>query len=233
MRKILVVEDESAIRELVVLNLRMQGNEVHEAESAEAALALFRQEKSEFDCAVLDIMLPGMDGLELCRIIRDEAAGMGIIMLSAKSMEMDKIKALSVAGADDYVTKPFSVSELIARIEAVCRRAQGTAGQQPGEEKTLESGVFSLDLRSRLFYKSGEQIALTQTEFQFMEYLLRRSGESLSRMDILQGVWGEGYYGEAKIVDVNIRRLRMKIEDDPNEPKHLLTDWGRGYRWVQ
>lgn len=229
MRRILVVEDESAIRELIVLNLQMDEYEVQQAESAEAALEIFEQAPESFDCAILDIMLPGMNGFSLCEYIRRASPAVGIVMLSAKSLEVDKIKALSI-GADDYMTKPFSVSELKARIQALCRRV-GRAQAQQDDDGKLASGVFVLDEKSRMMYKNGEPIDLTQVEFQIMELFFRNSGTALVREKILEGVWGENYYGDVKIVDVNIRRLRMKIEEEPSNPAHILTVWGYGYRW--
>ena len=231
MRKILVVEDEDAIREVVALNLRLAGYEVTEAASAEQALAVFSP-SAGFDVAVLDIMLPGMNGFSLCETIRRDSASIGIILLSAKTMETDKIKGLSI-GADDYMTKPFSVSELLARVEALVRRVgrQGASSAAPEPDGRMVSGVFVLDQKSRVLYKNGTPIDLTQVEFQIMELFFANPGVALVREKILEGVWGENYFGDVKIVDVNIRRLRMKIEDEPSAPKHILTVWGYGYRW--
>ena len=231
MRKILVVEDEDAIREVVALNLRLAGYEVTEAASAEQALAVFSP-SAGFDVAVLDIMLPGMNGFSLCETIRRDSASIGIIMLSAKTLETDKIKGLSI-GADDYMTKPFSVSELLARVEALVRRVgrQGASSAAPEPDGRMVSGVFVLDKKSRVLYKNGTPIDLTQVEFQIMELFFANPGVALVREKILEGVWGENYFGDVKIVDVNIRRLRMKIEDEPSAPKHILTVWGYGYRW--
>ena len=231
MRKILVVEDEDAIREVVALNLRLAGYEVTEAASAEQALAVFSP-SAGFDVAVLDIMLPGMNGFSLCETIRRDSASIGIIMLSAKTLETDKIKGLSI-GADDDMTKPFSVSELLARVEALVRRVgrQGASSAAPEPDGRMVSGVFVLDQKSRVLYKNGTPIDLTQVEFQIMELFFANPGVALVREKILEGVWGENYFGDVKIVDVNIRRLRMKIEDEPSAPKHILTVWGYGYRW--
>lgn len=231
MRKILVVEDEDAIREVVALNLRLAGYEVTEAASAEQALAVFSP-SAGFDVAVLDIMLPGMNGFSLCETIRRDSASIGIIMLSAKTLETYKIKGLSI-GADDYMTKPFSVSELLARVEALVRRVgrQGASSAAPEPDGRMVSGVFVLDQKSRVLYKNGTPIDLTQVEFQIMELFFANPGVALVREKILEGVWGENYFGDVKIVDVNIRRLRMKIEDEPSAPKHILTVWGYGYRW--
>ncbi|HJB42084.1 MAG TPA: response regulator transcription factor [Candidatus Gemmiger avicola] len=230
MKRVLVVEDENSIREMEVLNLRMAGWEVLEAPSAERALELLHQ-NPPCDAALLDIMLPGMDGLSLCETIRRDDPDIGIIIVSAKGQEADKIRGLSI-GADDYITKPFSVSELIARIEALARRVHRNAGEgRDGTPDQLVSGSFVLDEKSRVLYKAGKPIDLTQVEFQIMELFFRNPGTALVREKILEGVWGSGYYGDVKIVDVNIRRLRMKIEDEPSSPTHILTVWGYGYRW--
>ena len=230
MKRVLVVEDENSIREMEVLNLRMAGWEVLEAPSAERALELLHQ-NPPCDAALLDIMLPGMDGLSLCETIRRDDPDIGIIIVSAKGQEADKLRGLSI-GADDYITKPFSVSELIARIEALARRVHRNAGEgRDGTPDQLVSGSFVLDEKSRVLYKAGKPIDLTQVEFQIMELFFRNPGTALVREKILEGVWGSGYYGDVKIVDVNIRRLRMKIEDEPSSPTHILTVWGYGYRW--
>ncbi len=232
MKRVLLVEDEDSIREMVALNLKMAGWEVLEAPSAERALELMHQSQP-CDAALLDIMLPGMDGLSLCETIRRDNSAIGIIMVSAKGQEEDKIRGLSI-GADDYITKPFSVSELIARLEALARRVRRTAaaeGKAVEEPDQLVSGPFVLDEKSRVLYKSGKPIDLTQVEFQIMELFFKNPATALVREKILEGVWGAGYYGDVKIVDVNIRRLRMKIEDEPSNPQHILTVWGYGYRW--
>ena len=232
MKRVLVVEDEASIREMVALNLKMAGWEVVEAPSAERALELMHSGE-RCDAALLDIMLPVMDGLSLCETIRRGDSDIGIIIVSAKGQESDKIRGLSI-GADDYITKPFSVSELIARLEALTRRihrGSGTAARPAEEPEQLVSGPFVLDEKSRILYKSGKPIDLTQVEFQIMELFFRNPGTALVREKILEGVWGKNYFGDVKIVDVNIRRLRMKIEDEPSSPQHILTVWGYGYRW--
>ena len=233
MKRVLVVEDETSIREMIALNLRMHHFDVLEAESAEAALVLI-EKNPPCDAAILDVMLPGMSGFSLCETIRRTDDALGIIILSAKSQEADKIRGLSI-GADDYMTKPFSVSELLARVEALCRRvARGRAHTAEGNDADsgrLVSGEFVLDRSSRILLKNGRPIDLTQVEFQIMELFFQNPGTALVRDKILKGVWGENYYGDVKIVDVNIRRLRMKIEDEPSDPKHILTVWGYGYRW--
>ena len=229
MRKVLVVEDEASIRELIALNLQMAGWEVLEAENGERGLRRLKEE-GPCDAAVLDVMLPGIDGFSLCESIRRDDQNIGIIIHSAKGLEEDKIRGLSI-GADDYMTKPFSVSELLARIEALCRRVNRGKNQPAAKETRLVSGKFVLDEASRILYKGETPIDLTQVEFQIMELFFRNQGTALVREKILEGVWGPGYFGDVKIVDVNIRRLRMKIEDEPSSPKHILTVWGYGYRW--
>ncbi len=234
MVRVLVVEDEANIRDMIALNLRHAGMEVVEAESAEAALPLLAQ-KLGCDAAILDVMLPGMNGFSLCETIRRTDQQIGIIILSAKGQEQDKIRGLSI-GADDYMTKPFSVSELLARVEALCRRVTRTKEGESRENtplSTLTSGDFVLDENRRVLLKAGQPIELTQVEFQIMELFFRNPGTALVREKILKGVWGENYFGDVKIVDVNIRRLRMKVEDEPSHPTHIMTVWGYGYRWEE
>ncbi len=223
MKRVLVCEDERPIRELLVINLTRLGYDVIEAASGEEALELFDATPDIF-LVLLDLMLPKMDGFEVCAALRERSAGVGIIMLTARAQEREKIKALTL-GADDYVTKPFSTSELAARIEALGRRIDRS------QSSTLESGEFVLDLRAHTLTKAGKLIELTQVEFQIMQCFLENPGRSLTRLEILQRVWGEDYYGEEKIVDVNIRRLRMKIEASASNPRFIVTVWGTGYCW--
>ena len=229
MKRVLVVEDEQSIREMIALNLSMAGWEVLEAGSAEKGLQLL-QTAGPCSVALLDVMLPGMNGFSLCETLRRDNPDMGIIILSAKSQESDKVKGLSI-GADDYMTKPFSVNELVARLEALARRVQRSQPVRGEDQDQLVSGPFILDERSRILYKNGIPVDLTQVEFQIMELFFKNPGTALVREKILKGVWGENYFGDVKIVDVNIRRLRMKVEDQPSDPQHILTVWGYGYRW--
>ncbi len=231
MKKILVCEDEAAIRDFVVINLRRAGYEVVEADCGEMALQKYEENGGDFDVAILDIMMPGIDGLQVCKELRNKNSGIGIIMLSARTQEMDKGSGL-ILGADDYITKPFSPSELTARVDALYRRV--ALAEQKAEnnfKEELKSGIFSLNLRNRALLKNGKMIELTQVEFQIMEYFFSNPGVALDRTDILNHVWGEAYVGEEKIVDVNIRRLRMKVEDEPSNPKYIVTVWGLGYKW--
>ena len=174
-------------------------------------------------------MMPGISGMDVCKKLRASSPALGIIMLSAKSQEMDKISSLMI-GADDYITKPFSISELIARVDAVCRRVD-MSYSKPEEITSITSGPFSVNLKSRIVYKNDVPLELTQVEYQIMEYFLKNQNTALDRSTILNHIWGDGYYGDDKIVDVNIRRIRMKIEDEPSNPKYLLTIWGFGYKW--
>jgi len=229
MKKILVAEDEDVIRDFVVINLKRAGYEVIDVASGEAALEAYTGQ-GDFDVVLLDVMMPGIDGFEVCKEIRKQSGSVGIIMLSAKTQEMDKVSGLML-GADDYVAKPFSPTELLARVDAVYRRvSMARASNDPGEQ--IVSGKFVLGMKSRTLTKSGVGVDLTQMEFQIMEYFMRNQGAALERSEILRHVWGDNYFGDDKIVDVNIRRLRMKIEDDPSTPRHILTVWGRGYKWV-
>ena len=232
MKKILVAEDEQAIREFVVINLQRAGYDVVEAENGEQALGIYQRENGNFDVAVLDIMMPGeYDVLAVCKELRKKSGTIGIIMRTARTQEMDKVTGLMM-GADDYVTKPFSPSELVARVDAVYRRvALAEMRSENNFKEEIRSGEFALNLRNRSLMKQGRLIELTQVEFQIMEYFFSNPATALDRTAILKHVWGENYFGEEKIVDVNIRRLRMKIEDEPSNPKHIITVWGLGYKW--
>jgi DNA-binding response OmpR family regulator len=230
MKKILVVEDEVAIREFEVINLKRVGYETVEAGSGEEALQIF-EEQDDFDIALLDISMPGMDGLTLCKELRRRYPALGIIMLTARTQEMDKISGLML-GADDYITKPFSPTELLARVDSLYRRVEiGKGAQKVKNTDEIVLGEFVLNTRRRTLSKNGNNIELTQVEFQIIEYFFTNPDAALDRTDILNRVWGEAYFGEEKIVDVNIRRLRIKIEDDPSNPKYLITVWGMGYKW--
>lgn len=230
MKTILVVEDEEAIREFVIINLKRSGYRVFEAGTGEDALKIYAAHKRQIGVVLLDILLPGIDGFAVCRKLREQSKTVGIIMLTARTQELDKVGGLML-GADDYVTKPFSPSELVARVDALYRRLDlEDMDDEPGE---LHSGDFTLSIKSRALYKKGQPVELTQVEYQIVKYFLENPDTALSRSDILNHVWGEDYFGELKIVDVNIRRLRMKIEDDPSNPTHILTIWGYGYKWSQ
>lgn len=230
-KKILVCEDESAIRDFVVINLVRGGYDVIEADCGEMALKKYDECGGNIDVALLDVMMPGIDGIQVCKELRRRNGGIGIIMLTAKTQEMDKVSALML-GADDYVTKPFSPSELVARVDALHRRVVlAQESKENNFKEELKSGEFVLNLRNRALLKNGKMIDLTQVEFQIMEYFFSNPGVALDRLKILRHVWGQSYVGEDKIVDVNIRRLRMKIEDQPSNPRYIITVWGLGYKW--
>ena len=226
MKKVLVLEDEVNIRSFVVINLKRAGYEAIEAGTGMEALDKLKQHP-DIGVAILDIMLPDIDGFEVCRRIRATSKQIGIIMLTARTQEMDKITGL-MTGADDYVTKPFSPAELTARIDALYRRIGGDTG---ADSELLSQGPFVMNTRNHTLEMSGQRIRLTQVEYSILKFFMRNPGRALSREEILSEVWGREYEGELKIVDVNIRRLRIKIEDDTTNPKYITTVWGYGYKW--
>ncbi len=225
MGNVLVLEDQIDIRDFVVINIKRYGYQVFEAETGEEALEIVKNNK--IDIAVLDVMLPGMDGFEVCKRIRDTNKYMGIIMLTAKSQEADKIAGL-INGADDYMVKPFSPKELVARIDSLYRRVNLL--KEDNSEK-YEGEPFVIDFENRQIFKNDVEIDLTQLEFAIIATLVKSEGKPLSREYILDNVWGENFFGSFKIVDVNIRRLRQKLEDDPSNPQFIITVWGLGYKW--
>ncbi|MCI6730061.1 MAG: response regulator transcription factor [Candidatus Faecousia sp.] len=226
MKKVLILEDEVNIRSFVVINLKRAGYDAIEAGTGMEALERLK-ENPDIGVAILDIMLPDIDGFEVCRNIRATNKQIGIIMLTARTQEMDKVTGL-MTGADDYVTKPFSPAELTARIDALYRRIGGDDG---ANADCLIQGPFVMNIRNRTLEKNGERIRLTQVEFAILKLFMQNPGRALSREDVLTAVWGQDYDGELKVVDVNIRRLRIKIEDDPTSPKFITTVWGFGYKW--
>ncbi|AJY74335.1 response regulator transcription factor [Paenibacillus beijingensis] len=260
--KILLLEDEESIRGFIRINLKRNGMDAVEAATGEEALDLADNE-GPFPIALLDVMLPTISGLEVCEQLRSRYPAMGIIMLTAKAQEEDKIRGLEL-GADDYIQKPFSPGELIARIKSLSRRMrtealdpetavaepllQRSAAAQPAERtgahhadetasavpesaEDLVSGPFRLAAAERRLWKNGAEIELTPTEWALVKLLMERSGESVSRDVILSEVWGRFYVGDLKVVDVNIRRIRQKLESNPSDPRYLETVWGFGYRW--
>lgn len=226
MKKVLIMEDEVNIRSFVVINLQRAGYEVVEAGTGDEALERIQQ-NPDVGVAILDIMVPGIDGFEVCRRIRATDKQMGVIMLTARTQEMDKITGL-MTGADDYVTKPFSPAELTARVDALFRRIGNDAAVA---SEFLSSGPFVMNVHNHTLDKKGERVRLTQVEYGIMKLFMSNPGKVLSREDILADVWGREYEGELKIVDVNIRRLRIKIEDDTANPQYINTVWGYGYKW--
>ena len=227
--KLMVLEDEYAIRSFVTLNLKREGYEVIEAESGEQAIELYNA-NPDIKVAILDVMLPGIDGFEVLKYLREKNPQMGVIMLTARTHEQDKVLGLEY-GADDYISKPFSPTELVARIRSLIRRL--TSSHIDEKQDILKSGTFNLNLSDRKFYKAEEEIELTPKEFEILELFLKNAKKSLSRDQILNEIWGKNYFGDLKVVDVNMRRIRKKIEDDPAEPRFLKTVWGYGYRWEE
>jgi DNA-binding response OmpR family regulator len=226
MRKVLVLEDEENIRSFVVINLKRAGYETIEAATGEEALTQLKNNPG-IKVALLDVMLPDIDGFEVCRRIRVTNNKIGIIMLTARTQEMDKVTGL-MTGADDYVTKPFSPAELTARVDALFRRTGSETALEPGE---LYQPPFLLNTRNRTLEKNGQRVKLTQVEYGIVKLFMENPGKALAREEILDAVWGKDYFGELKIVDVNIRRLRIKIEDDAQNPAYITTVWGYGYKW--
>ena len=226
MKKVLILEDEVNIRSFVVINLQRAGYSVVEAGTGEDALDIL-EAQSDIEVAILDIMLPGIDGFEVCRRLRAANKKIGIIMLTARTQEMDKVTGL-MTGADDYVTKPFSPAELTARVDALFRRIGKSTGST---NELLSQGPFVLNTRNHTLDKYGQRIRLTQVEYGIMKLFMSNPGKALSREEIMGAVWGQDFDGDLKIVDVNIRRLRIKIEDDTANPAYVTTVWGFGYKW--
>lgn len=225
-RKVLVLEDEDNIRSFVVINLKRSGYETVEFALGEECLEYLRTH-DDVAIAVLDVMLPDISGFDVCRRIRGSGSKIGVIMLTAMTQESDRVTGL-MTGADDYVIKPFSVVELVARVDALHRRLIGASFQN----ESVKSGDYELDVRSRELCCRGEKIELTQVEYLIIKTFLENPGKAMSRDDILERVWGKDYQGDLKVVDVNIRRLRLKIEKDAASPKHIITVWGYGYKWM-
>jgi len=225
--KILVVEDEVSIRKFITINLDRNGFTAFEADSGEKALEMVRMYKPAV--MVLDIMLPGIDGFEVCKRLRDSCPELLIIMLTARAQDVDKIMGLEL-GADDYMVKPFNPRELIARIRTVLRR---TESRKP---EVLSSILFKnllIDFNSQKFFKDGREIELTPTEFSVLRIFMGNAGRAISRNELFNTVWGKNYFGDLKALDVYIRRIREKIEDNPSKPKYIETVWGYGYRWQE
>ncbi len=224
--KILLVEDEDAIRKFIKINLEREGYEVYEAGTGEEGIEI--ADSKDIKIVVLDVMLPGIDGFKVCEILRKKYKNLGIIMLTAKAEDYDKIMGLQY-GTDDYMTKPFNPTELTLRIKSLERRV--ITENEDNKKNIIESGVFKMDTYSRKFFKNGKELDLTPTEFLIMKTFLENKGRAITREELLNSVWGEEFIGDSKIVDVNIRRLRSKIEGDSADPKCIETVWGLGYRW--
>lgn len=223
--KVLVVEDEPSIRKFIAINLERSGFDVLEAETGEKAVEM--AEACKPGVMVLDVMLPGIDGFEVCTMLRDRMPELIIIMLTARGQDIDKITGLEL-GADDYMVKPFNPRELTARINTVLRRMERS---RLPEDAPLEYKNLVMDLKSQKFFKDGVEIELTPTEFSVLKMFMSNVGRALSRNELFNAVWGKNYFGDLKTLDVYIRRIREKIEEDPSKPRYIETVWGYGYRW--
>lgn len=227
--KVLILDDENSIRQFMKINLEYQGYQTCEAATGEEAIKVFEEEDPAV--AILDVMLPGISGYEVCEAIREKSPKTGIIMVSAKSQDIDKILGLE-RGADDYIIKPFNPQELILRVRSLMRRVNLTEKVEDKKEKNaLSDGPFTLDLYSKTFYKNNTEIDVTPTEFSILKNFIESKGKAMTRDEIMAETWGENYSNDTKIVDVNIRRIRSKIEEDPAKPQYIETVWGTGYRW--
>ena len=222
MTRILIVEDEESYREPLVYQLTREGYDVSAAASGEEGLELFT--KGGIDLVLLDLMLPGIDGTALCRRIREQSR-VPIIMLTAKSAEIDKVVGLEI-GADDYVTKPYSFRELLARIRAVLRRNQGAVD----DDIPLVCGDISMQVGQHQFTVRGESVFFPLKEFELLEYLMQNKGRVMTRHQLIDRIWGSDYVGDTKTLDVHVKRVRSKIEEDPAHPQYLTTVRGLGYK---
>lgn len=233
MANILVCEDEAAIREFIVLNLEKKGYGVIAVGSGEEAINEFKKHQQQLKVVLLDIMMNGINGREVCKYIRRRDENIGIIMISALGQEINKVGSL-MEGADDYITKPFSISELMARVDAVYRRSSVDFKSYYNDDTSkIISGDFELDTKSHIFRKNGEIIDLIQTEYKIILCFLKNPHIAIDRETMLEYCRGSLYSGDPKIIDVNVRRLRLKIENTPSSPQHIQTIWGYGYRWEE
>lgn len=224
--KAIIIEDEDSIRGFIRINFQRDNFTVLEAASAEDGMRLIRLEKP--DIVLLDVMLPGMDGFKACQLIRKDFPHIGIIMLTARGQDMDKIMGLEF-GADDYIVKPFNPIELLLRTKAILRRMKEI--KQDDNNEILNSGPFKIDTYSKIVYKNDIELYLTPKEYLLMKIFIENPGKAFTRDELLDLVWGYEFIGDTKIVDVNIRRLRAKIEESSSNPMYIETVWGTGYRW--
>ncbi len=227
MTRVLIVEDEPSFSDALSFMLRKEGFDVAVAGDGATGLELFARESA--DIVLLDVMLPGVPGTEVCRQLR-QTSKVPIIMLTAKDSEIDKVVGLEL-GADDYVTKPFSTRELVARVRAVLRRQTSVSEVEP-ESATLASGPVEMDVDRHLVSVSGEEVKLPLKEFELLELLLRNAGRVLTRSQLIDRVWGSNYVGDTKTLDVHVKRIRSKIEPDPSNPRYLVTVRGLGYKFA-
>lgn len=227
--RVLICDDEDHIRQFMKINLEYSGFDIVEASTGEDAVRLTDETKPAV--LVLDIMLPGISGYDVCEKVRSKYPKIGIIMVSAKSQDIDKILGLE-KGCDDYIIKPFNPQELILRVRSLMRRVNYTEEEAKDEKyESLKDGPFKLDLYSRSFYKNDVEIDVTPTEFTILKNFIENKGKAMTRNEIMTETWGENYSTDTKIVDVNVRRIRAKIEENPAKPEYIETVWGTGYRW--
>ena len=226
MTRVLIVEDEESLADPLAFLLRKEGFETTIAGDGPSALAEFDREGA--DIVLLDLMLPGMSGTDVCKQLRTRS-GVPVIMVTARDSEIDKVVGLEL-GADDYVPKPYSARELIARIRAVLRRGADTESEVAADDGLLEAGPVRMDVDRHVVHVNGEPVAMPLKEFDLLEYLLRNSGRVLTRGQLIDRVWGADYVGDTKTLDVHVKRLRSKIEEDPAKPRHLVTVRGLGYK---
>lgn len=223
-----IIEDDPNIRKLIKIVLSELNVPIYEYDNGWKGLDALSQKK--FSILILDLMLPGVNGLEICRKIRQSDKQMPILMLTSKSEEDDKIAGLEI-GADDYLTKPFSNRELLARVKALLRRSELKSNTDIKENRLISIGTLSLDLNNRILTKNGIEINLTAKEFDLIQLFMSNPGRTFSRMDVLERVWGEQFEGLEHTVNSNINRLRNKIEEEPSQPKYIITMWGLGYKF--
>ena len=228
MTKILLVEDEESIRGFLKINLERNSFEVIEAETGEEGIEKALREKPEI--IILDVMLPGIDGFQVCSRLRKEFPNVGIIMLTAKGQDMDKIMGLEF-GADDYIIKPFNTLEVVLRVKAILRRIGISEDESSNNKNKLMGGPFIIDLYSQKLLKNNKEIDVTPKEYMLMKLFIENPNKAFTRDELLNLIWGYNFFGDPKIIDVNIRRLRSKIEDDSSNPQYIETVWGIGYRW--
>lgn len=227
MTKILLVEDEESIRSFLKINLERNSFQVIEAGTGEEGIEKALLEKPEI--IILDVMLPGIDGFQVCSRLRKEFPSAGIIMLTAKGQDMDKIMGLEF-GADDYIIKPFNPLEVVLRVKAILRRI-GISEDESSNKNKLIGGPFIIDLYSQKLLKDNKEIDVTPKEYMLMKLFIENPNKAFTRDELLNLIWGYNFFGDPKIIDVNIRRLRSKIEDDSSNPQYIETVWGIGYRW--
>ena len=228
MTKILLVEDEESIRGFLKINLERNSFEVIEAETGEEGIEKALREKPEI--IILDVMLPGIDGFQVCSRLRKEFPNVGIIMLTAKGQDMDKIMGIEF-GADDYIIKPINPLEVVLRVKAILRRIGISEDESSNNKNKLMGGPFIIDLYSQKLLKNNKEIDVTPKEYMLMKLFIENPNKAFTRDELLNLIWGYNFFGDPKIIDVNIRRLRSKIEDDSSNPQYIETVWGIGYRW--